>query len=182
MLWYRTERRRHKAALGFHAVTRWFPSDAAAASRLRASWLRMKPLRHQALAVRRLLVQWVLDVPRPHTVLARRCRLRRLLCVAAFNITASCAQWIKPHCSACARTTICYVSRPSGKCRHTSQGQLPSPSSRGSKTGLVIRRPSAFCCVVGCAGLSCLFICCRCAGLLAAEGHFIYRGNVTAQA
>ena len=26
MLWYRTERRRHKAALGFYAVTRWLPS------------------------------------------------------------------------------------------------------------------------------------------------------------
>jgi len=30
--------------------------------------------------------------------------------------------------------------------------------------------------------LSCLFICCRFAGLIAAEVHFIYRGNVTAQA
>ena len=56
-----------------------------------------------------------------------------------------------------------YVSRPSGKCRHTSQSQIPSPSSRGSKTGLMMRRPFAFCCVVGCAGLCCLFICCRCA-------------------
>lgn len=28
--WYRTERRRHKATLGSHVVTRWFPSVAAA--------------------------------------------------------------------------------------------------------------------------------------------------------
>ena len=62
------------------------------------------------------------------------------------------------------------------------QGQRPSPSVRGSKTGLVLRRPFAFCCAVGCAVLSCLFICCRCAGLIAAEVHFIVRGNVTAQA
>lgn len=64
-----------------------------------------------------------------------------------------------------------YVLRPSGKCRHTSQGQCPSPSSRGSKTGLVLRRPSAFCCVVGCAGLSCLFICCRFAFCLLSPAH-----------
>ena len=60
--------------------------------------------------------------------------------------------------SGCARIRGRYVSRPSGKCRHTSQGQRPSPAVRGSKTGLVMRRPFAFCCVVGCAVLSCLFI------------------------
>src|SRR3989338_2834507 len=84
--------------------------------------------------------------------------------------------------SGCARIRGRYVLRPSGKCRHTSQSQIPSPLSRGSKTGLVMRRPFAFCCVVGCAVLSCLFVCCRCAGLIAAEVHFIYRGNVTAPA
>ena len=36
----------------------------------------------------------------------------------------------------------------SGKSRHTNQGQRPSPSSRGSKTGLVFRRPFAFCSMV----------------------------------
>jgi hypothetical protein len=41
-----------------------------------------------------------------------------------------------------------YVSRPSGKYRHTSQSQIPSPAVRGSKTGLVLRRPFAFCCMV----------------------------------
>jgi len=61
------------------------------------------------------------------------------------------------------------------------QDQHPSLPVRGSKTGLVIRRPFAFCCVLGCAVLSCLFICFRFAGLLTAEVHFIYRGNVTAQ-
>ena len=40
---------------------------------------------------------------------------------------------------------------PFGKYRHTSQSQIPSPVVRGSKTGLVIRRPFAFCCLVGCA-------------------------------
>lgn len=40
-----------------------------------------------------------------------------------------------------------YVSRPSGKYRHTSQSQRPSPAVRGSKTGLVLRRPFAFCCM-----------------------------------
>ena len=64
----------------------------------------------------------------------------------------------------------------------TNQGQRPSPPVRGSKTGLVYRRPFAFCCLVSCAGLSCLFICCRFAGLITAEVHFIYRGNVMAQA
>lgn len=38
-----------------------------------------------------------------------------------------------------------------------------SPPVRGSKTGLMIRHPSAFCCLVGAAVLSCLFACCRCA-------------------
>ncbi len=38
--------------------------------------------------------------------------------------------------------------RSASKSRHTSQGQHPSPSSRGSKTGLVFRRPFAFCSVV----------------------------------
>lgn len=38
--------------------------------------------------------------------------------------------------------------RPSGKYRHTSQSQRPSPAVRGSKTGLVLRRPFAFCCMV----------------------------------
>ncbi len=42
------------------------------------------------------------------------------------------------------RTRDRYVLRPAGKCRHTSQGQRPSPSSKGSKTGLMIRRPSPF--------------------------------------
>lgn len=84
-----------------------------------------------------------------------------------------------PHRSACARIRGRYVLRPSGKCRHTSQSQRPSPAVRGSKTGLVLRRPFAFCCLVGSAGLSCLFICCRFAVLLAAEVHFIFRGNVT---
>ena len=45
-------------ALCFHSVAKCVRSVAAAASRRRASWLRMMPLRHQALAVRRLLVQW----------------------------------------------------------------------------------------------------------------------------
>jgi len=95
---------------------------------------------------------------------------------------ASYAHWMIPHRSACARIRGRYVLRPSGKCRHTSQSQRPSPAVRGSKTGLVLRRPFAFCCLVGYAGLSCLFICCRFAVLLAAEVHFIFRGNVTAQA
>jgi len=129
----------------------------------------MRPLRHQALAVRRLLVQGSLDVPRPHTVLVRRCRLRRLLCVAAFNITASYAS-AAHRCAPPGRIRGRYVLRPSGKCRRTSQGQRPSLSVRGSKTGLVMRRPFAFCCAVGCA----IF--------LTAEVHFIVRGNVTAQA
>jgi len=52
-----------------------------------------------------------------------------------------------------------YVLRPSGKYRHTSQSQIPSPLSRGSKTGLMIRRPSAFYCLVGCAVyLACLSV------------------------
>jgi len=73
-----------------------------------------------------------------------------------------------------------YVLRPSGKSRHTSQSQIPSPSSRGSKTGLMMPRPFAFCClVVPVYVLSC---CGRFAVLIAAEVHFIYRGNVTAQA
>ena len=38
--------------------------------------------------------------------------------------------------------------RSASKSRHTSQGQRPSPSSRGSKTGLVLRRPFAFCSMV----------------------------------
>lgn len=41
-----------------------------------------------------------------------------------------------------------YVLRPPGKCRHTSQSQRPSPAVRGSKTGLVVRHPFAFCCMV----------------------------------
>lgn len=41
-----------------------------------------------------------------------------------------------------------YVLRPSGKYRHTSQSQRPSPAVRGSKTGLVLRRPFAFCSMV----------------------------------
>ena len=41
-----------------------------------------------------------------------------------------------------------YVLRSSGKSRHTSQGQIPSPAVRGSKTGLMLRRPFAFCCMV----------------------------------
>ena len=53
------ERRRHKAAIGFYAVTRWLSSVAATASRRCTSWLRKRPLRHQALAVRRLLEQWI---------------------------------------------------------------------------------------------------------------------------
>jgi len=145
----------------------------------------MWPLRHQALAVRRLLVSGSLDVQRTHIVLARCCRLRRLLCVAALNISENYAKCCAPVKAPAFQVRIIgrYVLRPwSGKCRHTSQDQRPSPSSRGSKTGLVLRRPFAFCCVVGCAGLFFRFVCCRCAGLLAAEGHFIYRGNVTAQA
>ena len=81
----------------------------------------------------------------PLAVPLRRCRLRRLLCVAASNITASYAHWMMPRCPACARIRGRYVLRPSGKSRHTSQGQRPSPAVRGSKTGLVIRRPFAFC-------------------------------------
>ncbi len=38
--------------------------------------------------------------------------------------------------------------RHSGKYSHTSQSQIPSPAVRGSKTGLVLRRPFAFCCMV----------------------------------
>jgi len=45
-------------ALCFSSVAKCVRSVAAAASRLRASWLRMRPLRHQALAVRRPLGQW----------------------------------------------------------------------------------------------------------------------------
>ena len=89
-----------------------------------------------------------LDVPWPPDVPARLCRLRRLLCVAASNITATYAHWMLPHCPACARIRGRYVLRPSGKCRHTSQGQRPSLSVRGSKTGLVNHRPLAFCCLV----------------------------------
>ena len=61
---------------------------------------------------------------------------------------ASYAHWMMPHRSACARIRGRYVLRPSGKCRHTSQSQLPSPAVRGNKTGLVMRRPFAFCCMV----------------------------------
>jgi|GEM_PF-4238264 len=86
----------------------------------------------------------------------RPCRLRRLLCVAVLNITASYAK-----CCAPVKTTALwvrirghYVSRPSGKYLPTSQSQIPSPSSRGSKTGLVLRHPFVFCCMVGCANFS----------------------------
>lgn len=46
-----------------------------------------------------------------------------------------------------------------------------SPPVRGSKTGLMIRHPSAFCCLVGAAVLSCLFACCRCAFCLLSPAH-----------
>jgi hypothetical protein len=51
-----------------------------------------------------------------------------------------------------------YVLCPSGKCLPTSQSQLPSPSSRGSKTRLMMRHPFVFCCIVGCARLCIIYL------------------------
>lgn len=62
-------RRRQKNALGLRAVTRWFALLTPHASRRRTAWLRQRPLRHQALAVRRLLVQWSTERAAP----ARHC-------------------------------------------------------------------------------------------------------------
>jgi len=90
-----------------------------------------------------------LIVPRPLVVPLRRCRLRRLLCVPVFNIKASYAKRKRRKTPALrVRIRGLYVLRPSGKYRHTSQSQIPSPAVRGSKTGLVLRRPFAFCCMV----------------------------------
>ena len=141
----------------------------------------MLPLRHQALAVRRLLVQWQPGRAAPSH------RSGKALSAAPVVVCGG-IQHNGVLCKACApvkapalrvRIRGRYVLRPSGKYRHTSQSQIPSLAVRGSKTGLVYRRPSAFYCLVGYAVSSCLFICCRCAGLIAAEAHFIYRGNVT---
>ena len=71
------------------------------------------------------------------------------MCVAVFNIKASYAKRKRRKTPALrVRIRGLYVLRPSGKYRHTSQSQRPSPSSRGSKTGLVLRRPFAFCSMV----------------------------------
>jgi len=71
-----------------------------------------------------------------------------VVCVAASSITASYAS-ASHRCAPPGRIRGRYVLRPSGKYRYTSQSQIPSPLSGGSKTGLVMRRPFAFCCVVG---------------------------------
>ncbi len=71
------------------------------------------------------------------------------MCVAVFNIKASYAKRKRRKTPALrVRIRGLYVLRPSGKYRHTSQSQIPSPAVRGSKTGLVLRRPFAFCCMV----------------------------------
>jgi len=88
-------------------------------------------------------------VPRPHIVLGKALSAAPVMCVAVSNITASYAKRKRRKTPALrVRTRDRYVLRPAGKCRHTSQGQRPSPSSRVSKTGLVLRRPFAFCCSV----------------------------------
>ena len=71
-----------------------------------------------------------LNMRRPRAVPLRRGRLRRL-CVAVFNIKASYAKrkrWKNSRPSVPTRDL--YVLRSASKSRHTSQGQLPSPSSR----------------------------------------------------
>jgi len=71
------------------------------------------------------------------------------MCVSVFNIKASYAKRKRRKTPALrVRIRGLYVLRPSGKSRHTSQGQRPSPAVRGSKTGLVFRRPFAFCSMV----------------------------------
>ena len=71
------------------------------------------------------------------------------MCVVVFNIKASYAKRKRRKAPALrVRIRGLYVLRPSGKYRHTSQSQRLSPSSRGSKTGLMLRRPFAFCSMV----------------------------------
>ena len=82
-----------------------------------------------------------------------------VMCVVAFNITASYAKRKRRKTPALrVRTRDRYVLRPSGKCRHTSQSQIPSPAVRGSKTGLVMHRPFAFCSMVVPIYLACLAV------------------------
>ena len=74
------------------SVAKCVRSVAAAASRRRASWLRMRPLRHQALAVLRLLVQWLPERAAPsqrcckaccHAEIEHNAELCKVLCTAA---------------------------------------------------------------------------------------------------
>ena len=101
-----------------------------------------------------------LNVSRPPRSAVKALSAAPVVCVAVLNITASYAKR-KHRKTAALRVRIrgLYVLRPLGKFRHTSQCQIPSPAARGSKTGRVCHRPFAFCCVVGCADLSCLIIC-----------------------
>jgi hypothetical protein len=91
-----------------------------------------------------------LIVQRPRAVPLRRCRLRRLCVCGGIQHNGVLCKACAPVKAPALRVRIrdLYVSRPAGKSRHTSQSQRPSPSSRGSKTGLVLLRPFAFCCMV----------------------------------
>jgi hypothetical protein len=133
----------------------------------------MRPLRHQELAVRRLLGLWLPERAAPSQRSGKALSAAPVVVCGGIQhngiLCKAHAPGMKPPAHR-VRIRGRYVLRPSGKYRHTSQSQRPSPAVRGSKTGLMIRRPFAFCCLVGCAGL------------LVAEVHFIYRGNVTAQA
>ena len=102
-----------------------------------------------------------LNVPRPLAAPLRCCRLRRLLCVGIQHNGVLCKAHAPVKAPALRVRIRAFMSRALRVNTATSQRQRPSPSSSGSKTGLVFRRPSAFCCLVGCADLSCLLICCR---------------------
>jgi len=108
----------------------------------------MRPLRHQALALRRLLGQWFLFAQHPSRRFGVALSAAPVVVCGGIQHNAVLYALVVAQLSGCARIRDRYVLRPSGKCRRTSQSQIPSPSSRGSKTGLVLLRPFAFCCVV----------------------------------
>jgi len=125
---------------------------------------------HQPLAVRRRLGQWVAEraAPAPRFGCGR---LRRLLCGGVQHNGVLCKARAPGQQPPALRVRIRgrYVLRPAGKHRH--QFSPSPPLGAGSKTGLVQRRPFAFCCKVlrGC--LVCLW-CGRCAVWLLCGGSF----------
>jgi hypothetical protein len=157
-LWYRKERRRHKAAIGFYAVTRWLSSGCRSSfttSRFMATQKAATPSSTRRSQAAGAWVAWsCCGLMQCRKVLSAA----PVMCVSAFNITASYAKRKRrknSRPSGSHKRPLC-LAPWSGKYRHTSQGQLPSPSSRGSKTGLVMHHPFVFYCIVGCARL-CIF-------------------------